>query len=316
MDLKGSCITDGSSPAPRLAKALFRAFIARPMRIALLTFLVSAATLGAQQVKPPSPVAIGEAEATKVEEKISTVRRDIIGKYGLSLTELQNQFQKAADLEGALAVRAERERLTTEQVLSEKNYVKEPKALQALQQQWVAKLYELVSGVVNEAVPKLVEFKKQLTIEGKLDEALAIKQAIERLQNANVPITRTEAGSIIPAETLLGAYSADRSRADKTYKGVRISVRGVIAGYRMDPNDAKELLVYLSGPSGGGWIECSFSLKKWRYREDKLPAGAQLVLIAKDGAEIRLARGQQADILGDCAGWEEMVRLKNCDVGH
>ncbi len=284
------------------------------MKHLLLLFI--ATTASAQTLAAPNPASIGEAEAQKVEDRISTVRRDIIGKYDLSLGELQLQFQKVADLDASLAVRAERTRLQTEQALSERNFVAEPKALRALQQSMATRMQDLVSGVVAETVPKLVEYKKQLTVDGKLDDALAVKQAIERLQNANVPIARAESGSIVPAETLLHAYNADRSRADKTYKGVRIAVRGVLAGYRIDANDAKTLILYVSGQKTTGWVLCGFNLSNWRYREDKLLAGTQLTLTAKDGSEIRISKGAPVDILGDCTGWDETVKLAKCDVSR
>jgi hypothetical protein len=59
---------------------------------------------------------------------------------------------------------------------------------------------------------------------------------------------------------------------------------------------------------------CSFNLTQWRYREDRVGAGNILVLIPKDGTEVRMAKGAQTDILGDCAGWDEMVKLTKCDV--
>ena len=265
------------------------------------------------QIKPTA-AGIGEAEALKVEDRIATVRRDLLGKYDMALGELQIQFQKAADLEAALTVRAERTRLQEEQVLSEHNYAKEPKTLRTLQTTTVTRMQELVSGVVNESLPKLVEYKKQLTVEGKLDDAIAVRQAIERLQNANVPITKVEPGSMVPAETLLQAYSADRGRADKTYKGVRFVARGVMGGYRVDPNDATNLLVYVSPANGTGWVQCSFSTAKWRYREDKFGANTLLVLIPREGNEIRIAKGGAIDVLGDCTGRDEMVKLAKCDV--
>lgn len=281
------------------------------------TSILFALTLACSaQVATPTAANVGEAEAQKVEDRIATVRRDILGKYETSLGDLQLQLQKAADLEGALAVRAERTRLTAEQALSEKNFVNEPKSLRTLQQTMVSKMHDLVAGVVSDSLPKLIDYKKQLTIDGRLDDALAVKHAIERLQNANVPISRAEAGSIVSAEALVQAYSADRSRADKTYKGVRLVARGVMGGYRIDPNDAKTLVVYLSPQSGAGWVQCSFNLANWRYREDKIAAGVFLVLIAKDGSEVRLGRGTQVDILGDCTGWDEMVKLVKCDVSR
>ncbi len=288
------------------------------LRLVTILSLIAVARLVAQGPSANSflPANLGEAEAQKVEEKIATVRRDILGKYETALGELQNQFQKAADLEGALATRAERTRLHTEQALSDKEVVNEPKALRSLQQTMISKMQDLVAGVVSESLPRLIEYKKQLTVEGKLDEAVAVKQAIERLQNANVPVTRTEPGAIVAAEVVSQAYSADRGRADKTYKGVRFVARGIMGGYRIDPSDAKILQVYLSGQSGSGWVQCSFNLNQWRYREDRIGNLTHLVLIAKDGAETRLTRGLQADVLGDCTGWDEMVKLVKCDVAR
>lgn len=281
-----------------------------------LLLIFATATACAQTIAPPTAVNVGEAEAQKVEDRIAMVRRDLLGKYETSLGDLQLQFQKAADLDAALAVRAERGRMQTEMALSDRNYVNEPKALRSLQQSISTKMQDLVSGVVADSLPKLIEFKKQLTIEGKLDEAVSVKRAIERLQNANVPITRAEAGSIVSAETLLQAYAADRHRADKTYKGVRLVAHGILAGYRIDPNDAKTLTVYLSAQGTSGWVQCNFNLSQWRYREDKLAAATYLVLSGKDAGEVRLGKGLAVDILGDCTGWDEMVKLNKCDVSR
>ncbi len=280
----------------------------------LLLLLLFTAHVHAQRVGVPSGASLGESEAQKIEDKIANVRRDLLSKYETQLGELQLQLQKIADLEGALAVRDERTRVHTEQALSESNFAREPKSLRTLQQTTLTKMNDLVSGVVNESLPKLIELKKQLTIDGKLDDAVAVKQSIERLQNANVPILRAEAGGIVPAETLLRAYSADRNRADKTYKGVRIAVRGVMAGYKLDPENGKSLLVYLSGGTSTGWVLCSFNLAQWRYREDRSGAGVVLVLIPKDGSEVRVAKGGSMEILGDCSGWDEFVKLGKCDI--
>src|SRR4029434_11040784 len=60
---------------------------------------------------------VGESEGQKYEERIASVQRDVLGRYDDSLAELQLGFQKAADLEGALAVRAERQRVAADQSL-------------------------------------------------------------------------------------------------------------------------------------------------------------------------------------------------------
>jgi len=280
----------------------------------LLLIFALAAQVRAQHVAIPSGASLGEGEAKKIEERIATVRRDLLSKYETQLGELQLQLQKLADLEGAIAVRDERTRAHAEQALSDANFVTEPKSLRTLQQTTLGKMNDLVSGVVAESLPKLVELKKQLTVDGRLDDALAVRQCIERLQNANVPIRRAEAGGMVPAETLLRAYGADRTRADMTYKDVRIAVRGVVAGYKLDPANGKSLLVFLSGGTTAGWVQCAFNLAQWRYREDRSASGPVLVLIPKDGSEVRISKGAQMDILGDCTGWDEMVKLTKCDV--
>jgi hypothetical protein len=257
-----------------------------------------------------------EAEAQKCEDKIASVQRDVLGKYDDALGELQLTLQKTADLEGSLTVRAERQRLKMEQSLSEKDFATEPKTLRALQTQTVTKLRDLIAQLVQESLPRLIEFKKSLTVAGKLDEAVNVRAAIERLQNTHVPITRVDAGSVVPAETLLLAYSGDRARADKTYKGQKINVRGVFGGYRQDPADAKFYHIFLTGNGASGWVQCALSAADFRFREDKTAFGAvTFVITTKDGdATARLQKGQVVEIRGVCAGLDEVVRLDRCEL--
>ena len=48
--------------------------------------------------------ALADVETQKCSDKIATVQRDVLGKYDDSLQELQSGFQKAADLESAVAL--------------------------------------------------------------------------------------------------------------------------------------------------------------------------------------------------------------------
>ncbi|MEA3209284.1 MAG: tRNA anti-like [Chthoniobacter sp.] len=259
----------------------------------------------------------GEAEAQKCEDRIAAVQRDVFIKYDDALAELQAGLQKTADLEGALAVRAERQRVAQEQVLSEANLAAEPKTLRALQAQTIARMQEMVKQLVAETLPKLVEFKKQLTVAGKLDEAVAVRAAIEKLQNAHVPVARPDAGSIVPAETLLVAYGGDRARADKTYKGQKMIVRGVVGGFRADPADAKNYQVFLTGGTTGGWVQCTFHGGDHRFREEKAAFNvAVLVITSKDtdSGGARLQKGSPLDVRGICEGWDEVVRMNKCEV--
>jgi hypothetical protein len=245
------------------------------------------------------------------------VQREILNRYEDSLSELQNTFQKAADLEGALAVRTERQRVAKDGSLTEKVIVPEPKSLRTLQLQNLAKIQELVAQVVQETLPRLVEHKKSLTQAGKLDEAVAIRDAIERLQNNHVPIAPPDPAVAVSADTLLLAYAADRARADKTYRGQKFTVRGILGGYRQDPADPKQYQVYVSGSAAnGGWVLCAFTLGDYRFREDKAFSGSVLVVMPKDSdnAIVRWQKGQQIDIRGTCEGFDEAVRLTRCEL--
>ena len=281
-----------------------------PMPLPLLLLL---ATLCAAAPLHAQGVSAGEAEAQKCEERIATVRRDVLAKYEDSLLELQTSFQKTADLESALAARAERQRVAAERALNDKHLVNEPKALRALQQATMQRMLDLTTQLVQETLPKLVEFKKSLTVAGKLDEALTVRGAIEKLQNVHVPLVKAEAGSIVAAETIVTAYGADRARADKTYKGQKLTVRGIVGGFRPDVADAKVWLVYLTGPGGGGWVQCTFS-GEVRVREEKAAFGASVLVLSTREDTARLQKGQTVEVRGTCEGFDETVRLTHCEV--
>jgi hypothetical protein len=259
-------------------------------------------------------VTAGEAEAAKCLERIATVEREVLGKYEDSISELQLQLQKAADLDAALAVRAERQRLQAERRLAEKNVVNEPRGLRTLQQQSIAKITELTTALVNESLPKLVELKKSLTIAGNLDDAVTVRGLIEKLQNDHLRMERPEHGQFVPAETLILAYAADRERADKTYKGVRIAVRGVVGAFRPDPADNRNYFVFLTKGANTGWISCLFNNGNLRFREEK--QFNTNYLIVTDRAEIiaRIQTGQTLDVQGTCNGFEDTVRLTQCEI--
>ena len=129
-----------------------------------LLLAVAPATILAQATVSPA-----EAEAQKCEDRIASVRRDILGKYEDSLGELQLTMQKAADLEGALTVRSERQRVRNDHSLSEKDYVTDPKTLRTLQTQSVTKMRELIGALVQDTLPRLIENSYKLILHCNFD---------------------------------------------------------------------------------------------------------------------------------------------------
>jgi hypothetical protein len=278
----------------------------------VLLFVVCTSAISAQvAVTTLSPA---EAEAQKCEDKIASVRREVFNKYDTQLLELQMTLQKAADLEGSLAARAERQRLATEQDLNEGNLVSEPKALRTLQTQTLQNLNDLVGQLINDTVPRLVEFKKQLTVAGKLDEAVNVRNAIERLQNSHLPTVKADASTATSVETLIQAYATDRPRADKIFKGQKITVHGILGAYRPDPADAKMYQIYLTGGTVNGWVQCAFG-PNFHFREEKGSFGAvSLVMTNREGDVLaRLQKGHVVDVRGQCDGFDDVVHLNHCD---
>jgi hypothetical protein len=282
-------------------------------RALLYLFVLSFVGACPMSVRAQTPSA-GEAEVQRCFERIATVHREMLNRYDAGLGELQQTFQKAADLEGALVVRSERQRAASEGTLTEKFVVAEPRALRTFQMQTLAKLQELVAQVVQESLPRLIEAKRALTITGKLDEAVAVRDAITKLQSNHVPLASPDPAVAVPVDSLAFAYSADRARADQTYRNQRITVRGVLSGYRPDPADPKQYLLYINGNSGA-WMQCAFPVSDFTFREDKQFNATFLVVIPKgtESAVQRLQKGQSIEIRGTGDGFDEVARLVRCD---
>jgi hypothetical protein len=285
-----------------------------PFSCRLLAFATCAALAVVISKAEAQTVAAGQAEAAKCRDRIAAVERDVLGKYEDGVGELQLQFQKSADLDAAVEARNERRRLQTERRLTEKNLVAEPRSLRTLQQQSIAKIGELTTALVYETVPKLVEIKKALTVAGNLDDALTVRGLIEKLQDDFLPVQRLENGQVVQVETLLLAYAADRERADKIYKGVRLVLKGSVGGFRPDPADPNSHVVFLSKGANAGWAACFFNSGRFRFREEKQLNVSALVILDRNEIVARIQSGQSLDIQGTCEGFEEMVRLSKCEI--
>lgn len=284
------------------------------MKRALRPWVPHLLTLAFFTAGAPAQNGLGfEAVVSSLEERIAAARRDTLGKYESALQDLQLAAQKAADLEGALAVRDELRRTTAEGQLTEKHLLPAPKSARTLQQQTMERMQDLVSHLVQEALPKLVELKKSLTIAGRLDDALAVRKEIERLQDAHLPLVPATDSIATPAETLLTAYAADRARADKVYKGQRILVRGIVGGYRPVPEEAGAFHLFLTGSAGGGWVQAYLG-RDLHPREERVRNGTVLALNADKGETIRIQKGQTFELRGVCDGFDETVRLSKCEL--
>jgi hypothetical protein len=261
---------------------------------------------------------IVQVEIEKCERNIKAVRVEICNRYEKKLSELRAAFQKAADLEGALAVRAEEQRIVSEadRPLEPRHVVEEPRGLREVQTELIGKQSEMIAQIVVETVPKLVEMKKTLTVAGKLDEAVEVRSAIQRLQDTLSPPQRLSANAQVSVEEVYQAYQSSKERADKIYRGVKVLLRGRVAGVRPDPREPGSLSLVLYGGAEGALVDCAFPVGEYRVREER--QGQAVVYVIShgnnDSGALRVQRGAVAEFAGRCDGSDGGLRFSGCSL--
>ena len=259
-----------------------------------------------------------QAEVERCERRIREVRVEIGNRYEKRLLELRSVFQKAADLESALLVRNEERRLgaEVELPLDSRHLLEEPRLLREAQLELLAKQTEMVTQIVQDVVPRLVEMKKALTVGGKLDEALEVRNSIQRLQDAGAPAQRLTGGAQVTADEVSMAYQSAKERADKIYKGVKLSLRGRVAGVRPDAKDPSNGVLVLFGGTDGSLVDCAFQSPEFRVREERSAQNVFYVVAHVNGdvPALRVQRGVVVEIQGRCEGFEGGLRFANCSL--
>jgi Concanavalin A-like lectin/glucanases superfamily len=198
-------------------------------------FAILALCLGAQLCSAQStPSADLKTLKSKYEQDLAVIQADSdkaltnsVQGYADALKALGQKLQGAGDLDGILAVKKETERFGKEKAIPEGAVVADNVGLRELQLYW-QKMPETIDINKSRKIVKLSKghiaalevAKKQLTTQGKVDEAVELKNEIERV--------RTSA-EVTAAEFVLTSASVDSP--PKTNK-----VAKVIAGpQRVDP---------------------------------------------------------------------------------
>ena len=119
---------------------------------------------------------------TAFEEVIRQKRVALQVQYVGELEAMEKSFQSQGLLEDLFAVKAEHERYVEAPILAATKIVEKPEALRQLQQKYLELNESLVALTADEFITQLEEQKKSLTIEGKLDEAVKAKNAIEQVR--------------------------------------------------------------------------------------------------------------------------------------
>lgn len=261
-----------------------------------------------------------QTDVERSEVQIREVRVEFGNRYEKKLAELKLIYQKAADLENALVVRGEEKRVEIEpnRPLETRHLVEEPRLLKDAQMELLAKQTEMITQIVQAIVPKLLEVKKKLTMDGKLDDAVEVRSMIQRLQDASSPAQRLANNSVVAAEEVFQAYQSSRDRADKTYRGPRLNLRGKVVGIRPDPKETGAFTLVLFGGAEGALVDCGFSQTDYRVREERVGQNVFFVVARSNpdpaAASLRVQRGAVVDIIGKCEGFEGSVHFGGCTL--
>jgi hypothetical protein len=210
-------------------------------------------TLSLESIK-----AIYEKTLQKIEQDAKDTLKGLPGQYERKLDELAAGLQKSGDLEGLLTLNKERTRFKAERTVPDASPADLPAAVVKLQdehrkakEQAERDKNEKSGGLAKQYLARLETLKKDLTTQGKIEQALAVKQEIARVE-------LTEAFTVIarqpPAaeEPKPGAPDAlERAKEQPEPASLR---KGLILHYSFDKNDG-DTVKDLSGQENHGRME-------------------------------------------------------------
>lgn len=178
---------------------------------------------------PPEAVKLGEAyraEVAKLSTQLSETVKALPAAYRAKLAALQNELQASGDLDGYLAVTKEIARFAEavkgeadpfEKVpeMPETALVAQPKKLRDLQDQYLKAYKEIadrrhkqIEDLTNRYIAQLEILQKDLTIQKRIRDAIAIKRETERLRKGVTDDTFVQQALALVAETPAAAGHA------------------------------------------------------------------------------------------------------------
>jgi hypothetical protein len=139
--------------------------------------------------------------ASKCDHEIQVILAKVSDDYAHELNALMDTFRLRGDLEKTLAVKKEKERFESEKTLEERHLVKVPAQLRELQQEFLVAPRKAAEEIAKSYVVKLDDAKRKLTIDGRFDDALTVKQEIDKILK-KYGIVNPAKGSDIQTEDL------------------------------------------------------------------------------------------------------------------
>ncbi len=157
--------------------------LASVLAISFLSYAIALAALSSYQ-----------DAAQKCDQDIQKKLAQLSEEYASELSSLMDTFRARGDLEKTLAVKNEKERFANEKILEDKNLVEVPVQLRELQRKYLAAPKKAIEQIAKSYVADLEEIKRKLTIDDKLDEALAAQREVEKIQKKYGVVNPTRGG--------------------------------------------------------------------------------------------------------------------------
>lgn len=179
----------------------------RPVLRAWFSFAAAMAcffTWAGEEAAPPELRKLREAyfaQVRKVQDKYFQDITSLPGKHEQALLELEKTFQKAGDLKSLLAVREERGRFAQNPDPSAVRPVERPRPLALLQEDYIRSCRDLarlraqaVLDLTRKYSQSLSVLQKELTQQGRIEDALRVMREIEQIKDSE-PV-RTAQGQL------------------------------------------------------------------------------------------------------------------------
>jgi len=129
-----------------------------------------------------------EEQSKKIEDTAMTAMLKWPEQYVAALKAVQKRLQSSGNLEGWKAAQDELTRFNQDRQLREEHFVADPADLRAIQEKYAAVPGEVEANersrlgvLTRKYADRLTALQKKLTIAGKMDDALAVRQEIARI---------------------------------------------------------------------------------------------------------------------------------------
>ena len=155
------------------------------MRLCFMLVVVMALAVSSKQnlAQSNSQEPVGHTGAiTQCEEEIKQKVVPIQTQYAQELEALAQSYQAKGELGNVIAVKNEQDRFMNVRRIEGDNIVPSPEGLKKLQTKYKALTEQIEQQIAKRYLMSLEQQQKSLTIVGKLDSAMGINDAIEKIQ--------------------------------------------------------------------------------------------------------------------------------------